>query len=322
MFNEVKMKKTKNTLPNESEDLFLTDGGLETTLVFLEGYDLPYFAAFDILKDQKGYDSMKNYYSRYLKIAEKYKTNFILESPTWRANPEWIEKIGYPKDSLFELNKKAVSLLSDLKIEFSNTVKSILISGCIGPRGDGYVPDNCMNVDEAKQYHLTQIKALSQMPVDFVSALTMNYIEEVIGIVQAAETVSLPVVISFTVETDGKLPTGMSLKDAIEKIDKSVNIPPLYYMINCAHPTHFVNELRANANENWVKRIKGFRANASCKSHAELDEATELDRGIPKDLGKEYKNLKDTFSHLNVFGGCCGTDEEHMHEIVKQLKVI
>ncbi|RXM42112.1 homocysteine S-methyltransferase family protein [Flavobacterium sp. YO64] len=316
------MKKTKNTLPNESEDLFLTDGGLETTLVFLEGFDLPYFAAFDILKDQKGYDSMKNYYSRYLKIAEKYKTNFILESPTWRANPEWIEKIGYSKDSLFELNEKAVSLLLDLKTEFSNSIKSILISGCIGPRGDGYVPDNCMNIEEAKQYHLAQIKALSEMPVDFVSALTMNYIEEVIGIVQAAETVSLPVVISFTVETDGKLPTGMSLKDTIEKIDKSVNIPPLYYMINCAHPTHFVNELKANANENWVKRIKGFRANASCKSHAELDEATELDRGIPKDLGKEYKNLKDTFSHLNVFGGCCGTDEEHMHEIVKQLKVV
>lgn len=316
------MKKTKNTLPNESEDLFLTDGGLETTLVFLEGFDLPYFAAFDILKDQKGYDSMKNYYSRYLKIAEKYKTNFILESPTWRANPEWIEKIGYPKDSLFELNKKAVSLLTDLKIEFSNSIKSILISGCIGPRGDGYVPDNCMNVEEAKQYHLAQIKVLSQMSVDFVSALTMNYIEEVIGIVKAAETVSLPVVISFTVETDGKLPTGMSLKDAIEKIDKSVNVPPLYYMINCAHPTHFVNELKANANENWVKRIKGFRANASCKSHAELDEATELDRGIPKDLGKEYKKLKDTFSHLNVFGGCCGTDEEHIYEIVKQLKVV
>lgn len=322
MFNEVEMKKIKNTLPNESEDLFLTDGGLETTLVFLEGFDLPYFAAFDILKDQKGYDSMKNYYSRYLKIAEKYKTNFILESPTWRTNPEWIEKIGYPKDSLFELNKKAVSLLTDLKIEFSNSIKSILISGCIGPRGDGYVPDNCMNVEEAKQYHLAQIKAFSQMPVDFVSALTMNYIEEVIGIVKAAETVSLPVVISFTVETDGKLPTGMSLKDAIEKIDKSVNVPPLYYMINCAHPTHFVNELKTNVNENWIKRIKGFRANASCKSHAELDEATELDRGIPKDLGKEYKNLKDTFSHLNVFGGCCGTDEEHIHEIVKQLKVL
>lgn len=318
----MKMKKTKNTLPNESEDLFLTDGGLETTLVFLEGFDLPYFAAFDILKDQKGRESMKNYYSRYLKIAEKYKTNFILESPTWRANPDWIEKIGYSKDSLFELNKKAVSLLSDLKTEFSNTVKSILVSGCIGPRGDGYVPDNCMNAEEAKQYHLAQIKVLSQLPVDFVSALTMNYIEEVIGIVQAAEVVNLPVVISFTVETDGKLPTGMSLKEAIEKVDKSVNIPPLYYMINCAHPTHFVNELKENANENWVKRIKGFRANASCKSHAQLDESTELDRGIPKDLGKEYKHLKDTFSHLNVFGGCCGTDEEHIHEIVKQLKVI
>lgn len=314
------MRTSGNTLPTASEEMFLTDGGLETTLVFLEGFDLPYFAAFDLLKSQEGYETVKNYYLRYLNLAKKYKTNFILETPTWRANPDWIEKIGYPKNALATINEDAVALMTDLKSLFSNDFKSVLISGCIGPRGDGYVPENCMTPEESELYHSAQIKVLSETPVDFVSALTMNYVDEVIGIVRAAAVFGLPAVISFTVETDGKLPTGMSLKEAIKKIDENTTIPPLYYMINCAHPTHFLAELNAGKNENWTKRIKGFRANASCKSHAELDEATELDRGIPKQLGAAYKELKDSFAHVNVFGGCCGTDEEHIEEIISQIR--
>ena len=314
------MRTSGNTLPTASEEMFLTDGGLETTLVFLEGFDLPYFAAFDLLKSQEGYEAVKNYYLRYLNLAKKYKTNFILETPTWRANPDWIEKIGYPKNALATINEDAVALMTDLKSLFSNDFNSVLISGCIGPRGDGYVPENCMTPEESELYHSAQIKVLSETPVDFVSALTMNYVDEVIGIVGAATVFGLPAVISFTVETDGKLPTGMSLKEAIKKIDENTTIPPLYYMINCAHPTHFLAELNAGKNENWTKRIKGFRANASCKSHAELDEATELDRGIPKQLGAAYKELKDSFAHVNVFGGCCGTDEEHIEEIISQIR--
>ncbi|WP_026729884.1 homocysteine S-methyltransferase family protein [Flavobacterium denitrificans] len=314
------MRTSGNTLPTASEEMFLTDGGLETTLVFLEGFDLPYFAAFDLLKSQEGYEAVKNYYLRYLNLAKKYKTNFILETPTWRANPDWIEKIGYPKNALATINEDAVALMTDLKSLFSNDFNSVLISGCIGPRGDGYVLENCMTPEESELYHSAQIKVLSETPVDFVSALTMNYVDEVIGIVRAATVFGLPAVISFTVETDGKLPTGMSLKEAIKKIDENTTIPPLYYMINCAHPTHFLAELNAGKNENWTKRIKGFRANASCKSHAELDEATELDRGIPKQLGAAYKELKDSFAHVNVFGGCCGTDEEHIEEIISQIR--
>lgn len=313
------MKKSKNTLPNESDDVFLTDGGLETTLIFLEGFELPHFAAFDLLRHQEGYMAVKNYYTRYLKIAKKYKTNFILESPTWRANPDWIEKIGYSRNRLSELNEKAVALLTDLKKEFENDLDSILISGCIGPRGDGYTPNNCMTIEEAKRYHSEQIGVLSRTSVDFISGLTMNYVEEAIGIVKAAEAFKIPVIISYTVETDGKLPTGMSLKEAIEKVDESAAVPPLYFMINCAHPTHFLNELKENEKEKWIKRIKGIRANASCKSHTELDEATVLDRGNPKELGKKYKELNVFFPHLNVFGGCCGTDEEHIEEIMIQI---
>ena len=286
------MASSKTTLPHQSAGLFLTDGGLETTLVFLEGFELPCFAAFDLLKDEKGYTAIRDYYIRYLKIAKNFKTGLILESPTWRANPDWIEKIGYPKSAISEINEKAVQLLVDLKNEFADELNTIIISGCVGPRGDGYRPENTMTVEEGEKYHSEQVEAFSHTPVDMISAITINYVEEAIGITRAAGAVNLPVVISFTVETNGKLPTGMSLKEAIEQVDESVKEPPLYFMINCAHPTHFINELLAGKNEQWTKRIKGIRANASCKSHAELDEATELDRGNPQELADEYKRLK------------------------------
>ncbi len=314
------MAKSKTTLPNESADLFLTDGGLETTLVFLEGFEHPSFAAFDLLKDEKGYNAIKDYYSRYLKIAKDFNTGFILESPTWRANPDWITKIGYPKSAVCQINEKAVQLLVDLKNEFKDDLSSIIISGCAGPRGDGYKPGNKMDVEEAQKYHSEQIEVFSHTQVDMVSAITMNYVEEVIGIARAASAFNLPIVISFTVEINGKLAAGMSLKEAIEQVDESVKERPLYFMINCAHPTHFIKELQDGQNDEWTKRIKGIRANASCKSHAELDEATELDRGNPQELGNEHKRLKHIFNHLNVFGGCCGTDEEHVLEIINQVK--
>lgn len=314
------MTKSKTNLPHESADLFLTDGGLETTLIFLEGFELPYFAAFDLLKNEKGYNAIKSYYRRYLKIAKDFKTGFILESPTWRANPDWIEKIGYQKSSVSEINEKAVQLMVELKSEFENEINTIIVSGCVGPRGDGYRAENIMTFGEAQKYHSEQIEAFSHTPVDIISAITMNYVEEAVGIARAAGAVKLPVVVSFTVETNGKLPTGMSLKEAVEQVDASLNEPPLYFMINCAHPTHFEIILQEGQNEPWTKRIKGIRANASCKSHAELDEATELDRGNPQELGDEHKRLKHTFNQLNVFGGCCGTDEEHVLEIANQVK--
>lgn len=306
---------TKARLPHQSNDLFLTDGGLETTLVFLEGFDLPCFAAFDLLKDERGYNAIKNYYKRYLQIAKQAKAGFILESPTWRANPDWIEKTGYPAAALSDINTKAVELMARLKTEFENDVQPILISGCVGPRGDGYKPGHTMTIDEAQQYHAAQIGVFSNTAADMISAITMNYAEEAAGIARAAAAVALPSVISFTVETDGKLAAGMSLQDAIELVDASVTQPPLYYMINCAHPTHFISELEAAQDQPWVKRIKGIRANASCKSHAELDESTELDRGDLQQLGDEHKKLKLMFPHINIFGGCCGTDEEHVAKI-------
>lgn len=313
------MADSKPTLPNATTNLFLTDGGLETTLVFLEGHELPCFAAFDLLKDEQGYNALRQYYSRYLGIAHEWRTGFILESPTWRANPDWIQKVGYPPSALKEVNEKAIELLVGLRNEFEQQVPNLLISGCIGPRGDGYRAEHQMTAEEAEAYHAAQVEVFSRTPVDMISAITMNYAEEAIGIARAAAGVGLPSVISFTVETDGRLPAGMSLQEAIELVDRGVPQIPLYYMINCAHPSHFSAELERAKGAQWTQRIRGLRANASCKSHAELDEATELDRGHPEELGSEHRKLKETFAQLNVFGGCCGTDEEHVSAIARQL---
>ncbi|MBK6589433.1 MAG: homocysteine S-methyltransferase family protein [Acidobacteria bacterium] len=308
------------TLPHESVATYLTDGGLETTLVFLEGFDLPCFAAFDLLKDEKGYLALKGYYERYLNIAKNFGFGFVLESPTWRANPDWIERIGYPNLATTEVNRKAARLMFDLKEEFGEPSTPIVVSGCVGTRGDGYQAESGMSPKEARDYHSEQIRAFGEVQVDMISAITMTNVEEASGIAAAAADARLPSVISFTLETDGKLPSGASLKEAIETVDSEVETPPIYYMINCAHPSHSADELILGRGQPWIERIRGVRANASRKSHAELDDSTELDRGEIDDFGSEHMWISDLLPQLKVFGGCCGTDEEHILEIVSVLR--
>lgn len=311
--------KNIDTLPQLSGGLFLTDGGIETSLIYRQGFDLPYFAAFDLLKSEEGRQGLRDYYIPYLDLAKEFHTGFILESPTWRANPDWIEKLGYPLSALSDINRDAVALMVELYEEYVNDVPDLLISGCVGPRGDGYKVESRMFVERAEKYHRAQIEIFADTPVDMVTAITMNYPQEAIGVTRAANSVRLPVVISFTVETNGRLSGGESLQEAIEAVDSNVDIPPEYYMINCAHPTHFQRELESGTGSAWVGRIRGIRANASHKSHAELDEATELDSGNPIEFGNEHCGLHTAFGQLNVFGGCCGSDERHIHQIIKQI---
>lgn len=256
----------------DSNSMILTDGGLETTLTFLYGIELRYFAAFELLKNPQGRADLKTYFSEYLKIAREKGLPFLFETPTWRANSDWGSKMGYSPEDLFEINKAAVRFCEEMC-----NPETDLISGNIGPRGDGYQPGNKMTVDEAKNYHSHQIRAFKEAGADLVSALTINYPEEAIGITLAAREIEIPVVISFTVETDGKLPNGMALPDVINDIDLITGAYPEYYMINCAHPSHFSSELIGD--QKWKSRIKGIRANASVKSHAELDESDTLDPG-------------------------------------------
>ena len=306
------MTKYRDSLPQISKDLFLTDGGLETTMTFLKGFELPHFAAFPLLENQKGIQALEEYYKSYIDIALEKDVGFILDSPTWRASSDWAKKLGYSDESLADINRKAIKLLANIRERFENE-KTMVISYCIGPRGDGYNAEKMMSEDEAQKYHEVQINTISQTEADMISAITITYSKEAIGIVHAAKRARMPITISFTVETDGRLPSGETLKEAIEKVDSASGNYPAYYMINCAHPTHFVNQLTKN--EDWTRRIRGIRANASTKSHAELDQSDKLDEGNPVELGDHYRNLRKILTDLNVLGGCCGTDHRHIKEM-------
>lgn len=300
-------------LPQLEGALFLTDGGLETQLVFHEGLELPCFAAFPLLDDEAGRATLKRYYEDYMAIAEELGVGFVLETATWRANADWAVELGYSAEELADVNRRAVALVTELRTQRETDRLPIIVSGNIGPRGDGYDPTHLMSADAASEYHRTQIETFAGTAADMVSAFTLNYADEAVGIALASADVGMPSVISFTVETDGRLPTGQSLKEAIQEVDERAGTPPAYYMINCAHPTHFAGVLEPGAA--WVQRIMGLRANASTLSHAELDDATELDEGDPQSLGREYLELRDCLPHLAVLGGCCGTDHRHVAAI-------
>lgn len=305
----------KQLLPDNA--LYMTDGGLETTLIFHEGVDLPYFAAFDLLKDEAGTEYLRAYYRRYAEIARRFRLGLVLESPTWRANRDWAEKLGYDRAALAEANRKGVTLMHEIRSLYASPLTPMLVSGNIGPRGDGYRVDRLMTADEARDYHAEQIATFADCGVDLVSVFTMNYVEEAIGVALAAREAKLPAVISFTLETDGRLPSGATLKQAIEETDVATDGYPAHYMINCAHPTHFDFVLEPGAP--WLERIRGLRANASKRSHAQLDEAPDLDAGNPEELAGEYRLLKPLLPKLAVVGGCCGTDHRHVASICAAL---
>lgn len=307
------MGKYRGGLPQLGGGICLTDGGLETTLIFHDGISLRLFAAFDLLKDENGRRVLRRYFERYASIARAQEVGLVLETATWRANRDWGQKLGYDAPALAEANRRSVDLLLEIRRAFETPRTRIVISGNLGPRGDGYKPGRQMSAEEAQSYHAEQIEVFAGTDADLVTALTLNYREEAIGIVRAAKAAGMPVVISFTTETDGRLPTGETLREAITQTDQATDGYPAYYMVNCAHPTHLASLTYDEGG--WRERVRGLRANASKRSHAELDESTDLDAGSPAELGQQYRELRGTFGRLAVVGGCCGTDHRHVEAI-------
>jgi homocysteine S-methyltransferase len=295
------------------ERLFIGDGGLETTLIFREGLDLPEFASYVLLRDPAGVEGLRRYYRDYLEIARRRGTGFTLDTPTWRANADWGEKLGDSAAALAEVNRAAVALAEEIRGAEESAETPIAICGTVGPRGDAYQPESVMSAEEAERYHGAQIATFASTSADLVGAYTLTYAEEAIGIVRAAMANEIPAVISFTLETDGRLPSGQPLEDAMAQVDAETGGGAAYFMINCAHPSHFAAVIEQGGS--WLERLGGIRANASSKSHAELDEATELDAGDPDALGTEYRALKSRLPNARVLGGCCGTDQRHVDSI-------
>src|SRR5262245_37723283 len=299
-------------LPQLGDDLYLTDGGMETWLVHERGFELPEFASFPLLDDARGVEALRSYFAPYVELARANGVGLVLDAPTWRASSHWGRRLDYDEQRLAEVNRRAVALVDGIRKESPDV--RIVVGGCVGPCDDAYAPSEQISPDEAYAYHRPQIEAFAETPADFVNALTLTYSAEAAGIARAANAVGLPVAISFTVETDGRLPGGETLGDAIAAVDGAAEVD--YFMVNCAHPTHFAD---AVSDGDWRDRVWGVRANASAKSHAELDESDELDAGDPQELASHYPVLRERLPNLRVAGGCCGTDDRHIAAIAEVL---
>ena len=291
-----------------AEQPWLTDGGLETTLIFEDGLDLPHFAAYILYETTEGRAALARYAERYLKLASRSAPGFLLGTATWRTNMGWAGQLGHDEFAVRRINAEAVALARGARDAWERDDFPILVDGIIGPAGDGYAPGRPLDPAEAEALHRPQIEALAGAGADLVSVLTMTQPGEAAGVARAARAAGIPAVISFTVETDGTLPDGSMLEEAVAAVDREAGDAVLWYGVNCAHPTHFRDRLAGD----WVRRIGLVRANASAKSHAELDEATELDEGDPVDFGVLHGDLARALPGLRVIGGCCGTDHRHV----------
>ena len=327
----------RGTLPQLSGRLFLTDGGIETSMIALEGFELPEFAVFPLLTTEEGDAALRRYFRAYVEIARRWGAGLVLETATWRASAGWGAKLGFSPRDLRDANRRAVRLLEEVRAESEREAAAggdaaaaeraraqVVISGCLGPlpvddesrarsAQVAGARDAAVACDAAEAYHRAQIETFAASAADMIGALTIDNAEEAVGIARAAEKAGMPVAISFTVETDGRLASGQPLRAAIEQVEAATSAYPSYYMLNCAHPSHFEGALVEGGA--WVERIRGLRANASRLSHAELDALPAPDPGDPKELGREYARLKRRLPQLNVFGGCCGTDHRHLENI-------
>jgi len=310
------MSKYRHDLPQLSGELFLTDAGIETDLIFNHGIEIREFAAHTLLPDAAGREAVANYLRGFLSLANEQNAGLILDSQTWKAHMHWADDLGADEQELQEANMDAIALIAALRNEYAGSSKPIVLNGVIGPQGDAYAPDAEVAAHESEEYHAKQINWLAGTEVDMVTGLTFTQSDEAIGLVRAAKSAGLPAVISFTVETDGALPTGQPLDEAIQAVDDATDSATAYFMVNCAHPDHFFHVL---GDADWARRIHGLRCNASRLSHAELDECEELDEGDPLELAEQYKALTKSMPWLNVFGACCGADLRHVVQITRAL---
>jgi S-methylmethionine-dependent homocysteine/selenocysteine methylase len=294
----------------------LADGGIETRLIYEFGSHLPEFASFlPLFRPDR--DALVEIYRGYLRVAADSGLPMQLGTPTWRAHPDCLARLGYGEpDDLVRVNAEAVRLLADLRAE-AGLEDRVYIAGVIGPRRDGYDPAGAPGAEEARAYHARQAVALAAAGVDFLYAPTFACASELVGVAQAMASTGLPYVLAPVLGQDGRLPDGTSLEDAIGAVDRTVSPVPLHIMIGCVHPTR-VRAMQSSATNGLPARVAGLKANASTLPPEELDKLGHLDEGDFRLFAEQMAQLRRDYG-LRILGGCCGTNHRHIAALAALL---
>jgi homocysteine S-methyltransferase len=307
----------QTTFPVRSgEALFLTEGGIETELMYKWRFELPHVAVFPLLDNPDAVAVMRGIYRRSLDVAAAHGMSAMLTGLDYRASPDWGGLPGYSQEALVEANHQAIDFLRELAREYNDDLPRVLVGGIIGPRGDAYELNRTITADAAEDYHATQLTTLKQADVDFAAAMTFNNIPEAIGVARAATTIGVPLVISLTVDSTSRLKSGPTVAEAVETIDAETDGAPACYMLNCSHPVEFEPGL---TDGDWIRRLRGFRPNASKMEKIALCQIGHLEEGDPVELGRLMGDLARRYPHMDIWGGCCGTGTVHLGEIAKNV---
>lgn len=304
-----------NPYPGE---LFLTEGGTETEIMYKHGFELPEFAMFPLLENPIAVTAMRDMFRSQLDVAAEFAMSMLLTGIDYRASPDWGAKLGYSPHGLAQANIQSIEFLRELAGEYNGQIPRTLIGGTIGPRGDAYQLNRTITAAEAEDYHSVQLATLKQAAVDFACAATFNNIPEAVGVARAAKKIGVPLIVSLTVDSSSRLKSGPTVADAIQAIDfEAADAAPISYLLNCSHPVEFEPALTAGP---WTSRLHGFRPNASKMEKLALCKLGHLEEGDPVELGRLMGGLARRYPHMNVWGGCCGTGDTHLRAIARNVR--
>lgn len=301
-----------------SGELFLTEGGSETEIMYRHGFELPEFAMFTLLENPKAVPIMRDMFCAQLDVAAEFGLSFLLTGLDYRASPDWGAKLGYSAQGLADANISAIEFLRDIAQGYEDQIPRLLVGGILGPRGDAYDLNQNITAESAEDYHSVQLNTLKAAGVDFVSAQTFNNVPEAVGVCKAASKMGVALSVGLTLDSTCRLKSGPSLAEAITEIDALTGEQaPDFYLLNCSHPVEYEPALE---NASWIKRLRGVRPNASKMEKLALCKLGHLEDGDPVELGAQLGDLSQRFPHMDIFGGCCGTGDSHLREIAKALK--
>jgi homocysteine S-methyltransferase len=303
-------------LPQLNGHLMTSGGGFETWMQYVDGFTLRHFCGFELLNDKRGEACLRDYHRKLVEAAVANGFGVINEGVHYRASRDWGALTGYSREGLEEINIRGIEFYRDFAREYGSAETPMLVGGVIGPRGDAYNIGRTPDAAEAEDYHSEQIATFRKAGASHITAMTFSSVEEAIGLARAAKAAEMPVVVSFIVGRGGRLLGGETIEEAFTRVDAATGSAPAYYMINCTHPTEFVPGLTDGV---WTKRLGGFLPNAVAMETLDLCKLGHLEDGDPAELGGQMAELAKWFPHVNVWGGCCGTDGRHIGEITRQV---